>query len=101
MALEASGLGTGGEAYSACSQAGEKLSLALLSLPISCTARSRMESWMRLFLGSDTAKASRATVMSGPSALSRMPPVRCSGGVTSAMNTARQTVTGPGRTSPT
>ncbi len=45
--------------------------------------------------------ASRATVISGPSALSRMPLERCSGAVRSARNTLRQSTTGPGRTSPT
>ena len=50
-----------------------------------------MSSWIRLFLRSDTAMASRATVIIGPSAFAPMPFLRSSGGVTSAMKTVFQT----------
>src|SRR5215469_10423455 len=59
---------------------------------------------MRLCARSDTATASCATVISGPSALARKPPVRCSGAATSAMKTLRQSTGSPARaggTSPT
>ena len=50
-----------------------------------------MSSWMRLFLGSETAMAVRATVIIGPSAFAPIPFLRSSGGVTSAINTVFQT----------
>ena len=56
---------------------------------------------MRLWRGSETATASRASVIMGPSALSRIPFWRCSGGVMSATNTLLHLSTDPVTTSST
>ena len=93
----------GGFASSTCWLALLSLSLDTASFPISCVATPLRVSWMRLAFGSETAMASFATVIMGPSALAFIPLDRCSGGVTSARNTGDQRAcpASPAFTSPT